>query len=133
MTKSARTDNAPVTVRYDGPPILHLHDPAGDRPGNRRSLFGLEPRPPDAVKLVASEFWRLRVAALRVVYAIDEPETRHRPSDRSTGGEHVSPRAVSPRRLGRLAGDRDDGTMMEPRTEAQPGHRCPGRARAQNT
>jgi hypothetical protein len=72
MTKSARTDNAPVTVRYDGPPILHLHDPAGDRPGNRRSLFGLEPRPPDAVKLVASEFWRLRVAALRVVYAIDE-------------------------------------------------------------
>lgn len=72
MTKSARTDNAQVTVRYDGPPIL----PPGDRPDFAAPILalGVEPRPPDAVKLVASEFWRLRVAALRVVYAIDEPE-----------------------------------------------------------
>jgi mRNA interferase RelE/StbE len=34
--------------------------------------LGLEPRPPGAVKLTGSDFWRLRVGELRVVYAIDD-------------------------------------------------------------
>jgi mRNA interferase RelE/StbE len=34
--------------------------------------LSLEPRSPGATKLVGSEFWRLRVGDLRVVYAIDD-------------------------------------------------------------
>jgi mRNA interferase RelE/StbE len=36
--------------------------------------LGLEPRPPGAIKLVGTDFWRLRVGPLRAVYAIDEAE-----------------------------------------------------------
>lgn len=32
----------------------------------------IEPRPPGAMKLVATEFWRIRVGDLRVIYAIDD-------------------------------------------------------------
>ena len=35
----------------------------------------MEPRPPGATKLVETEFWRLRVGALRVIYAIDDVGT----------------------------------------------------------
>ncbi len=34
--------------------------------------MALDPRPAGAVKLAASEFWRIRVGLLRVVYAIDD-------------------------------------------------------------
>jgi mRNA interferase RelE/StbE len=34
--------------------------------------LALDPRPPGAVMLVGSHFWRQRVGDLRIVYAIDE-------------------------------------------------------------
>ncbi len=34
--------------------------------------LGFDPRPPGAVPLAASPFWRLRVGDLRIVYAIDD-------------------------------------------------------------
>jgi mRNA interferase RelE/StbE len=34
--------------------------------------LGLEPRPPGTTKLVDSDFWRLRVGDLRVIFAIDD-------------------------------------------------------------
>jgi mRNA interferase RelE/StbE len=34
--------------------------------------LGLEPRSPGATKLVGSEFWRLRVSDVRVIYSIDD-------------------------------------------------------------
>ena len=34
--------------------------------------LGLEPRPPGAMCLVDSDWWRLRVGDLRIVYAIDD-------------------------------------------------------------
>lgn len=47
-------------------------------PGNAARLRGpilalaIEPRPPGAVKLAGSDFWRLRVGDLRVIYVIDD-------------------------------------------------------------
>jgi mRNA interferase RelE/StbE len=32
--------------------------------------FGLEPRPPGATKLADTDFWRLRVGDMRIVYTI---------------------------------------------------------------
>jgi mRNA interferase RelE/StbE len=48
--------------------------PPGDAARLRGPILALaiEPRPPGAAKLVDSDFWRLRVADLRVVYAIDD-------------------------------------------------------------
>jgi mRNA interferase RelE/StbE len=34
--------------------------------------LALEPRPPGATKLVGAAFWRLRVGATRVIYAVDD-------------------------------------------------------------
>jgi mRNA-degrading endonuclease RelE of RelBE toxin-antitoxin system len=34
--------------------------------------LAFDPRPPSAGKLAASAFWRLRVGAFRIVYAIDD-------------------------------------------------------------
>ena len=34
--------------------------------------LGLDPRPPGIRKLEGSEFWRLRVGELRIVFAIDD-------------------------------------------------------------
>jgi mRNA interferase RelE/StbE len=34
--------------------------------------LGIEPRPPGVAKIAGSEFWRLRVGDLRVIYAIDD-------------------------------------------------------------
>lgn len=34
--------------------------------------LGIEPRPRGATKLVESEFWRLRVGDLRVIYSIED-------------------------------------------------------------
>jgi mRNA interferase RelE/StbE len=36
--------------------------------------LGLEPRPPGATRLVGSDWWRLRVGDLRVVYAIEDEQ-----------------------------------------------------------
>jgi mRNA-degrading endonuclease RelE of RelBE toxin-antitoxin system len=33
----------------------------------------MDPRPPGTVKLTGTEFWRLRVGDLRVIYLIDDP------------------------------------------------------------
>jgi mRNA interferase RelE/StbE len=47
--------------------------PPGDAARLRGPILSLriEPRPPGAVKLAGTEFWRLRVGDLRVVYLID--------------------------------------------------------------
>ena len=34
--------------------------------------LGLDPRPPGATRLVGSEWWRLRIGDLRLVYAVDD-------------------------------------------------------------
>jgi mRNA interferase RelE/StbE len=33
--------------------------------------LGLDPRPPGAAKVTGSDFWRLRVGSLRVIFALD--------------------------------------------------------------
>jgi mRNA interferase RelE/StbE len=49
-------------------------------PGEAARLRGpilalaIDPRPPGAAKLVGTEFWRLRVGDLRIVYAIDDSD-----------------------------------------------------------
>lgn len=48
-------------------------------PGDAARLQGpilalaLEPRPPRAVKLAGTDFWRLRAGDLRIVYLVDDP------------------------------------------------------------
>ncbi|HEX2756696.1 MAG TPA: type II toxin-antitoxin system RelE/ParE family toxin [Candidatus Limnocylindrales bacterium] len=37
--------------------------------------LGIEPRPPGSMKLSGTEFWRLRVGDLRIVYLIDDGES----------------------------------------------------------
>ncbi len=48
--------------------------PPGDAARLRGPILALaiEPRPPGAVKLSGTEFWRLRVGDLRVVYLVDD-------------------------------------------------------------
>jgi mRNA interferase RelE/StbE len=48
--------------------------PPGDAARLRGPILGLAiaPRPPGAAKLAGTEFWRLRVGDLRIVYAIDD-------------------------------------------------------------
>jgi len=48
--------------------------PPGDAARIRGPILALavEPRPPGAMKLEGSEFWRLRDGELRVIYAIDD-------------------------------------------------------------
>jgi mRNA interferase RelE/StbE len=47
-------------------------------PGNAARLRGpilalaIEPRPPGAMKLAGTEFWRLRIGDLRVIYLIED-------------------------------------------------------------
>jgi mRNA interferase RelE/StbE len=36
--------------------------------------LALEPRPPGVTKLDGSDFWRIRIGDLRVIYAIDDDE-----------------------------------------------------------
>jgi len=35
--------------------------------------LAIEPRPPGIAKVAGTEFWRLRVGALRVIFLIDDP------------------------------------------------------------
>jgi mRNA interferase RelE/StbE len=48
--------------------------PPGDAARLRGPILALaiEPRPPGSVKLAGTEFWRLRVGDLRVIYVIDD-------------------------------------------------------------
>jgi len=48
--------------------------PPGDAARLRGPILALavEPRPPGAVKLVGTDFWRQRVGDLRLVYVIDD-------------------------------------------------------------
>ena len=47
--------------------------PPGDAARLRGPILalGLEPKPPGAAKLAGTDFWRLRVGDLRIVYALD--------------------------------------------------------------
>lgn len=49
--------------------------PPGDAARLRAPILALgpDPHPTGAQKLVDTEFWRLRIGDLRVVYAIDDP------------------------------------------------------------
>ena len=48
--------------------------PPGDAARLRGPIlaFAIEPRPPGSVKLRGSDFWRIRVGTLRLVYLIDD-------------------------------------------------------------
>jgi mRNA interferase RelE/StbE len=48
--------------------------PPGDAARLRGPIlaFGIDPRPPGAVKLAGSDVWRLRVGDLRVIYLVDD-------------------------------------------------------------
>lgn len=48
--------------------------PPGDAARVRGPILALaiDPRPPGAVKLTGTEFWRLRVGELRIVYLVDD-------------------------------------------------------------
>jgi mRNA interferase RelE/StbE len=50
--------------------------PPGDAARLRGPILalGLEPRPPGATRLVGSDWWRLRVGELRLLYTVDDGE-----------------------------------------------------------
>jgi mRNA interferase RelE/StbE len=51
--------------------------PPGDAARLRGPILALaiEPRPPGTAKLTGTEFWRLRVGDLRVIYLIEDAES----------------------------------------------------------
>ena len=63
-----RVELAPAAQRH----LRRL--PPGDAARLRGPILALaiEPRPPGAVKLAGSDFWRLRVGDLRVIYLVDD-------------------------------------------------------------
>lgn len=65
-----RLDLAPAASRQ----LRRL--PPGDAARLRGPILalGVEPRPPTAMKLAGTGFWRLRVGELRVVHAVDDRE-----------------------------------------------------------
>jgi mRNA interferase RelE/StbE len=48
--------------------------PPGDAARLRGPILalGIEPHPPGAAKLLATDFWRMRVGDLRVIYLVDD-------------------------------------------------------------
>ena len=68
MKRRYRVDLAPAAQRQ----LRRL--PPGVAASLRGPILalGMDPRPPGAVKIDASEFWRIRIGELRVVYAIDD-------------------------------------------------------------
>lgn len=50
--------------------------PPGVAAGLRGPILALalEPRPPGATKLEGSDFWRIRIGDIRVIYAIDDAD-----------------------------------------------------------
>ena len=65
-----RVDISPAAARQ----LRRL--PPGDAARLRGPILalGLEPRPPGATRLADTEWWRLRVGDLRLVYAVDDDE-----------------------------------------------------------
>lgn len=63
-----RVDIAPSAARQ----LRRL--PPGDAARLRGPILslGIEPRPPGATRLVSSDWWRLRVGDLRLIYTIDD-------------------------------------------------------------
>ncbi len=63
-----RVDLAPAAARQ----LRRL--PPGDAARLRGPILalGLEPRPPGSTPLVGSDWWRLRVGDLRLIYEIDD-------------------------------------------------------------
>ena len=63
-----RVDLAPAAARQ----LRRM--PPGDAARLRGPIldFGIEPRPPGATPLVGSDWWRLRVGELRLIYVIDD-------------------------------------------------------------
>jgi mRNA interferase RelE/StbE len=63
-----RVDLAPAAARQ----LRRL--PPGDAARMRAPILalGIDPRPSGAVRLVGSDWWRIRAGDLRVVYAIDD-------------------------------------------------------------
>lgn len=63
-----RVDLAPAAARQ----LRRL--PPGEAARLRGPILALriDPRPPGATPLVGSDFWRLRVGDLRVIYAVDD-------------------------------------------------------------
>ncbi len=63
-------DLAPAAIRE----LKRL--PPGDAARLRGPILalGIEPRPPGVARLADSEWWRVRVGDLRVIYAIDDQE-----------------------------------------------------------
>lgn len=63
-----RVELAPAAQRQ----LRHL--PPGDAARLRGPILalGIEPRPPGAMKLAGTDFWRLRVGDLRVIYLVDD-------------------------------------------------------------
>lgn len=66
-----RVDLAPAAARQ----LRRL--PPGDAARLRGPILalGVDPRPQAATQLVGSDFWRLRAADLRVMYAIEDAES----------------------------------------------------------
>lgn len=52
--------------------------PPGDAARFRGPILalGIEPRPPGVTKLAGTDFWRLRVGDLRIVYVVDDDESQ---------------------------------------------------------
>jgi len=65
-----RVDISPAAARQ----LRRL--PPGDAARLRGPILalGLEPRPPGATRLADTEWWRLRVGDLRLIYAVDDDE-----------------------------------------------------------
>ncbi len=63
-----RVDIAPAAQRQ----LRHL--PPGEAARLRGPILSLsiDPRPPGVTKLAGTEFWRLRVGDLRVIYVVDD-------------------------------------------------------------
>lgn len=63
-----RVDLAPAAARQ----LKRL--PPGDAARLRAPVLALalEPRPPGATRLVGSDWWRIRIGDLRIIYAIDD-------------------------------------------------------------
>ena len=68
--ESWRVDLAPAAQRQ----LRKLPPDATARLRGPILALARDPRPPGAVSLAGSPFWRLRVGGLRIVYGIDEAE-----------------------------------------------------------
>jgi mRNA interferase RelE/StbE len=69
--------DGPYRVSLAPAPLRELRRlPAGDAAHLRGPILALalEPRPPGVTKLAASDWWRIRVGDLRVLYAVDDED-----------------------------------------------------------